>query len=301
MQPVYRGPMKGSRHLVPLAAALAGVATFSLMDALMKRASIDTGAYNAVLFRSWIGVVIMLPVWRLSGGNWPDVPRLKVHLLRSAVVAAMAWTFFWGLVRIPMAEGIALSFFAPIIALYLAAAQLGERIRPQAMLASLLGFAGVAVIASVRIGGPTQGDDATMGMFAILVSAVLYAWNLVLQRRQAQLASPPEVALFQNLFVGGYLLLFAPWLARVPAGDAWADIAVAALLAALALMLLSWAYARVEAQSLVATEYSAFVWAALMGWWWFGEPLTWVVLAGAVLIVAACLLAARRPAEITTL
>ncbi|HMO67447.1 MAG TPA: DMT family transporter [Novosphingobium sp.] len=280
--------------LLPTLAALLGVALFSVMDAAMKRASIAGGVYNALLFRNIIGAALMWPLWRLSGGHWPGRANLRVHLLRSAVVAGMAGLFFWGLVRVPMAEAIALSFFAPIIAIYLASLLLGEHVRAGALAASGLGLAGVLVIAGGRFGQGTMDAETARGMIAVLGSAVLYAVNLVIQRKQAQLASPQEIALFQNLCAGGIFALAAPWLAVLPQPEVLADIALSAVLAAAALMLLAWAYARAEAQSLVATEYSAFIWAALMGWLWFDEALTWPVAAGAALIVAACWIAAPR-------
>jgi S-adenosylmethionine uptake transporter len=43
----------------------------------------------------------------------------------------------------------------------------------------------------------------------VLVSSILYAWNLVLQRQQALAARPVEVATFQTGIVGLVLLLFA--------------------------------------------------------------------------------------------
>ena len=54
---------------------------------------------------------------------------------------------------------------------------------------------------------------------------------------------------------------------------------------------------RAEASYLAATEYTAFLWAALFGWLFFSEPLSAFTLAGALLIVAGCLFAARRPRE----
>lgn len=296
-----RWPMDRGHRLMPLLAALLGVALFSVMDAAMKRASIAGGVYNALLFRNVIGAALMWPLWRLSGGRWPGRANLKVHLLRSAVVAGMAGLFFWGLVRVPLAEAIALSFFAPLIAIYLASVLLGEHVRAGAVAASLLGLAGVLVIAGGRLGQGTMDAETARGMAAVLGSAVLYAVNLVIQRRQAQVASPQEIALFQNLCAGGIFALAAPWFAVLPQPAVLADIALSAALAAAALMLLAWAYARAEAQALVASEYSAFVWAALMGWWWFGEDLTWPVAAGAALIVAACWLATRQRAEVTSL
>ena len=63
------------------------------------------------------------------------------------------------------------------------------------------------------------------------------------------------------------------------------------------MLLLSWAYARAEASYLAATEYTAFLWAMLFGWLFFDESVSPYTLAGAALIVAGCILAARRPEE----
>jgi S-adenosylmethionine uptake transporter len=41
-------------------------------------------------------------------------------------------------------------------------------------------------------------------------------------------------------------------------------------------------------------EYTAFIWAALVGWFAFAEPVTASTLIGAGLIVAGCLIAARQ-------
>lgn len=287
--------MAKHRPLMPIAAALAGVALYSLMDALMKGASLAVGVYSAMLWRSLIGLCLVAPLWRLRGGRCPDGPTVRLHLLRGVVAAGMALTFFWGLTLLPMAEAIAISFFAPLIALYLAALLLGEKIRRAAVLASLMGLAGVALIAGTRIGASETGDGAVWGVAAVVVSAVLYAWNLVLQRRLAQVASPQEVTTFMNGTVALVLLPLAPWLAVLPQDLLPAIYIVAsAALAVSALMLFSWAYARAEAQALVPLEYSAFVWAALMGWLMFDERLTLPTLAGTALVVAACWIATPR-------
>lgn len=291
-----RSAMTRARPLLPFIAVGGGIAVFSLMDAFMKSASIQAGVYNALLWRSAVGALLMLPVWRLARGGLPGRAALRLHALRSTVVAGMALLFFWGLVRMPMAEAMALSFVAPLIALYLAAAVLGERIRAKAVLGSLLGTVGVAVIAAGQF-GDGRDDASGWGLAAVLASAVLYAWNLILQRQQALLAGPVEVALFQHVLVGLILALAAPWLAIVPSAAAFRDIAGAALLAAASLMLLSWGYGRAEAQALVPLEYTGFVWAVLFGWLWFGEGVTPATVAGTALIVTGCWIALLRPAR----
>ncbi len=295
------GIMVRSHPILPFLAAASGICTFSAMDATMKGASIAAGVYSALVLRNCCGSLMMLPVWLLSGARKPGRDALKVHLLRSAVVAAMAVLFFWGLVRIPLAEAIALSFIAPLIALYLAAVLLGETIQPKAVVASLLGLAGVIVIAAARLGGGDLDARSAWGIAAILASAVLYAWNLILQRQQAQLASPQEIALFQNLFVALILGLAAPWLLAWPDPGALRDIVLSAALAVVSLLLLSWAYARAEAQALVPVEYTGFIWAALFGWLMFGEPVTWATVIGVVLIVVGSWIAARKPTQQTAL
>jgi S-adenosylmethionine uptake transporter len=59
-------------------------------------------------------------------------------------------------------------------------------------------------------------------------------------------------------------------------------------------LLFAWAYARGEASYLAATEYSAFLWAAVLGWLAFRERLSIYTVAGAVLIIGGCLIASRR-------
>lgn len=293
--------MKSEHPVMPFLATALGVALFSLMDALMKHASIAAGVYSALLFRSLAGTLLAAPAWLATGGRLPPLANLRIHLLRAAVTCAMALLFFYGLVRLPMADAIALSFVAPLIALYLAAIMLGERIGRNAVLASLLGFAGVAIIALARSHEGTFGGEEWRGVAAVIASACLYAWNLVLQRRIAQLAAPLEVAVAQNGFMGLLLGLAAPLLVVIPPLDAALPIVGSAMLATAALMLLSWAYARAETQVLVPVEYTAFLWAALFGWLFFAEAIVPATMAGAILIVAGCWIAAPRRTEPTAI
>jgi len=296
---VPAGQTRQHHHLMPFFAVAAGIATFSIMDGLMKAASLAVGAYNAMLWRSLVGALIMVPFWLLRGGKWPERPALKLHAARGLTSAFMATTFFYGLKYLPLAEGMAISFIAPLIALYLAAVMLGETIGRRAIFASLLGLAGVVVIAAARLGQGGYDRQAAWGIAAILASAVLYAFNLILQKRQAGLAAPIEVAAFQALTTSLFLLIVSPWLAVAPPLGVMGHVTGAALLAAVSLMLISWGYGRAETQVLLPLEYSAFIWAAIMGWVMFGETLSLPTVAGAALIVIGCWIAARKHIEAT--
>ena len=281
---------------IAFAVAAAGVGTFSLMDAAMKDLSISVGAYNAVLWRNLAGCLMAGTLFLVTGQGWPARENLRLHLWRSIIVAMMAVSFFWAIAVLPLAEAIGLSFIAPVIALYLAAILLGEKIGREAILASVAGLAGVGVILYGKFSGH-YSSDALWGALAVLFSAVLFAYNLILARQQAQAAGPIEIAFFQNLLTASVLALAAPWflaplvVAKVPM------LLTAASLAIFSLLLMSWAYARAEAQILIPVEYTAFVWAVLFGWVFFNEPVTLTTLIGTALIVGGSLIAARvKPA-----
>jgi S-adenosylmethionine uptake transporter len=280
----------------PVAATFAAVGLLALMDAFMKGASLAAGAYSATLLRAAGSAMLAAPLWLSRGGRWPGRRALRLHVLRGTVSAFMAWTFFFALTILPIAEAIAISFVAPLLALYLAALVLGERIRRQAIHASLFGFAGTIVIVWGRLGQASADGETMLGLAAIFVSTVLYAVNFIIIRLQSQAAGPAEIATFHGGVSTIVLLAAAPWLFVLPAPPALTAVAAAAVLTVGGSMLIACAYAREEAQKLVPLEYSGFLWAVLFGWLFFGERVSATTLLGTGLIVAGSYLAARvRP------
>ena len=295
MQPAM--PLRNDHPLLPFAAALTGVGFLSLMDAFMKEASLLAGAYTATLLRAFIGAAIIAPLWLVRGGRIPGREVLRLHMMRGVVSAFMALTFFYAITKLPLAEAIALSFIAPLIALYLARVLLGESVSRAAVLASLLGFAGTIVIVGGRIGTGRFDTGAMLGTASVFVSALLYAYNFIVIRRQAQVAGALEIATMHSLLSGIVLLALAPFLWQSPPGAVWLPLGIAGALTVMGSFTIAFAYARAEASALVPTEYSGFVWAAIFGWLFFREPVSWTTLAGTALIVTGCWLAAR-PARV---
>lgn len=280
--------------LQAFAVALGAVGVLSIMDALMKHLVIAIGIVAVSLWRSLanLGFAAVLYVPRRL--PWPSRATLRLHLLRSVVVMVMALLFFWGIARVPLAQGIALTFIAPLIALLLAGLFLGEAIGRRSVIGSALAFAGVVVIVLGQARAEL-GRDVLAGSAAVLGSALCYAVNIVLMRRQALAAKPLEINFFQSLviallWIALTLFVGAPtW----PAAQ-WPWVVVASLMSTAGGLLFSFAYARGEAGYLAVTEYSAFLWASALGWLVFREAVSFHTVAGAGAIVAGCLIAARR-------
>lgn len=286
-------PNNATSPLLAVLACAAAIFLLSAMDAVVKGSVVVIGAYNVLLWRSIFSTLIAGTGWAAMASPRPGKDALRLHAWRGVVATFVALTFFFGLGLLPLAEAIALSFIAPIIALFLAALLLGERIGRFAVGGSIIGMAGVVTIMLGKFSGAGYAAEAWLGVAAILSSAALYAYNLILARRQALLAKPLEIVFFQNLVVGITLALAAPWLGMALPQDQWLPLAGICALAIGGHFLMSWSYARAEAQYLIPTEYTAFVWAIVLGWVFFQEELGWSTFTGAALIIFGCLVASR--------
>ncbi len=281
------------RPLPAFIAALGAVAVLSIMDATMKHLVIVIGIVAVSVWRSLANLLISAAIYLPRRRSWPTRRTLAIHVGKGVIVAVMAGLFFWGIGRVHLAQALALTFIAPLIALLLAALFLGEQIGRRTIAGAIGAFAGVVVIvfgqAQARV-----GSEVLLGSAAIIGSALCYAVNIVMMRWQALKARPFEINFFQSLTV------MAMWLCALafvgapqwPVGQ-WTWIVLAACLSTIGTLLFAWAYARGPASYLSVTEYSGFLWASALGWLIFSERVSLYTVAGAVMIVGGCLVAAR--------
>ena len=278
--------------------ALAAVGILSIMDAVMKALVVALGIYAVSIWRSLFNLALTSGLYLPRRSPWPSQPTLRLHIVRGVVVTVMAALFFWAIGRVPLAQAIALTFIAPLIAMFLAASFLHERIGPRSIVGAIGAFAGVLVIVLGQARAEL-GDEVLLGTAAILGSALCYAVNIVLMRRQSQAAEPIEINFFQALTVTVLWLCLVPFLGfpALPA-EWWTWVLAAALMSTAGGLIFSWAYARADASYLAVTEYSGFLWAAALGWIFFQEPVSLYTLAGAALIIGGCIIAARAKVKV---
>jgi len=263
------------------------------MDAVMKHLVLVIGIVAVSIWRSAANLSLSALLYLPRRPSWPNRKTMPVHIIRGVDVTVMAALFFWGIGRVPLAQAIALTFIAPLIAMLLAALFLDEQIGRRSIGGSIGAFAGVIVIVLGQAQAHVAGD-VLLGIAAIIGSALCYAGNIVLMRRQALAAKPLEINFFQCVTV------MVLWLAAIPfvgmpawPQEQWIWVIVACLLSTSGTLLFAWGYARGPASYLAATEYSGFLWASLMGWLVFRERVSLFTFAGAILIVGGCLIAAR--------
>ena len=289
--------MTRDHPVLPFAVALAAIGLFSLMDALMKGASLAVGRLQRAAAAQRVRPrADRAGVARDAARGWP-APRDDAAARRCAAWSPRRWRSRSSGAH-PAAAGRRRSRSRSSRRWSRSTSPRScsaSAISQGAIGASLLGLVGVVVIAAAapgRGGGPTTRLGHRLG--ARLVAA------LRLEPRAAAPAGagrrPVEVATFQTgdrrcscccCSRRSRSQLPEP---RDLAGDRRCGGAVAG-----GAMLFAWAYARAETQALAPLEYSGFLWAALFGWLFFAERGDRADAAGAALIVARLL--DRRAAQ----
>ncbi len=272
--------------------AVIGIALLTVMDAVVKAQMQHHPFLLALFMRFAMGGMCALLVLALARPAFPTRDSLIGNLVRIPLVVMTAGSFFYSVSQLPLAEALTLSFLAPVFVAVLGALILKERVDRRIVEALGFGLIGMLIMVWPRLRGGVTG--AELGVAAALFSAVSYALNLILLRRIAVKEHPAVIVAFQNC--GPALLLVVPaTFVMVPmTGRDLLAYLCAGLLGVCGHLTLTSAFARAPASRLAPIEYTALVWASLLGFAFFGEVPLWTTYAGALMIVAGAFVVSRR-------
>jgi drug/metabolite transporter (DMT)-like permease len=275
-----------------MVAATAAIGVLTVMDGIVKHVSAEIATLQIVFLRYVFGAICAAAVFRVVGTARPSIAAIRAHVLRSLAVALTATSFFYALATLQFAVAMALGFTAPIFIALFAALTLGERPGRAVWLAIAIGFAGVLVVLSGELAD--AGRATWLGVASALFSALTYAVVMVMLKNRAALDPVPTIVLLQNVLAGLFLTPAGLWSWSPLSPTAMLWVALIGLLGTVGHLAMAWAYGRAEASRLGVLEYTAFVWAALIGLVFFGEIPSLSTVAGACLIIAGALSVAPR-------
>jgi drug/metabolite transporter (DMT)-like permease len=274
--------------LSPALLLVLAITAGSAMDATIKYLTQTNHVLIVTLGRYVVGTMFSLAIWAQAGKPRVTPEMWRAHALRGFVIAGCATTFFWALTVLPLAEAVTLSFIYPLIVPFVAWIGLRERVRPQSLVAALVGFAGV-IIATQGAPPVDQSPQHALGVAAVLISAGLFSIAMVLLRARAQTDGAPIVGLMTSLVPAVIIAAPAITIAPPPNWSDWPLFLLMGALAAVFMYLMARAYAKAEAQVLAPIHYIELIFATIFGILVFDElPRTQVFL-GAALIITACL------------
>ena len=279
-------------HIGPALRATAGIAVLSIMDAIIKGMAAHYPVLQVTFLRFVCGSVVAAGVVVAMRPGWPSRETVIANLARSVVAVLTASTFFYALGQLPLAETLVLSFLAPTFVALFGMLLLKEPVDRRIVGALAVGFAGTLIVA---LGGSEEGAARSWtGVAAAFGSAVLYALSVVLLRQRAQRDKFMHIVIFQNV---GPMVLITPFGAAVwqpVAGPHVAWFLLMGVLGVIGHVLMATAFAKAQAARLAPLEYTALIWAALLGYAVFGEVPTLATLGGGALIIGAALITSRR-------
>lgn len=278
----------------PVLIACIAIAMGSAIDALVKGVAPGAGLHHLLAWRFLFGGVIALAVFRAKKRPRPSNEAIRFHTMRGLLQLFCAFTFFYALTQLRLAEATTLGFTAALLVAPVARVLLKEKITPVVAGATLIGFLGV--ILAVNGTGVTddivQTGNRTLGLVSIFASTIGYALVLVLLRMRATKEDATTIAMFTNVVPGLAMLPVTVGLFGFPALASIPLFLVLGVLGYSVWFLMTLAYARAPAQRLAPLEYTALIWSALFGLIFFNEMPGWKLWAGAVVIIASCMIVA---------
>lgn len=267
-----------------MALRLASAIALAAMFAGVKWAGQQGVSVGESLFYRQIGTALCALVWVAMGPGFASLKtkRVGAHVARMAIgVIAMGLNFLT-FVLLPLAEATAIGFSVPIFATLLAALVLGERTGWWRWSAVLAGFLGVLVIVQ-----PGSGHIEVHGG-AVAVAAALSTAGATIAIRRLGATEAVATTVFwfavSSLVPLGLIMLFV---AKPHDFQTFAVIAGLSLAGGVAQLLLTGALRLAQVALVMPMDYSALLWASLLGWLIFGQlPSHWTWL-GAPIVIAA--------------
>lgn len=271
-----------THNLHGIAAMLAAVFVFAIMDASMKRLSQTYGPFEISCLRCTASIVfLLLPV--AVTGSWrslrPANPLL--HAGRAALGIGMLGSFIYAVRRLSMAEAYTLFLCAPLMVTALSVPLLGERVSARRWLTIAAGLAGALIMLR-----PNSNGFVSLAAAAAAASACCYALSAISVRALGRTNSSAAMVMWFLVLVGvGSALLAAPSWRAVEPGD-WGWIGLIGVSGALGQYWVTDAFRSAPPSVVAPFEYSSILWAFSIDWVFWSVLPSRVVITGAFVVIS---------------
>lgn len=275
---------------------LSALCLFMIMAALIKATSDDVPPGEAVFFRSLFAIPVIL-IWLALRGQLRNgllTANPMGHFWRGLLGTTSMGLTFAGLGLLPLPEVTAIGYATPIFTLILAAAMLGERIRMIRISAVVLGLIGVLIMVWPRLGGGTAQEGATLGAMLVLTATLMRSLVQIHVRRLVQTENTAAIVFYFSLTATLISLLTLPFGWTLPTPQTVTLLILAGLVGGVAQILVTSSYRFGPASMLAPYDYASMIFAIIIGYVWFSEVPTTVMLSGAALVIAGNILVIWR-------
>ena len=278
-------PARGSAAL-GVSLYLAGIFLFALNDALGKWLVKDYAVGQLMMLRSIGAAVVLAPMILRHRSEILDFRQGGLMALRIVITTIDTFSFYWATRYMPLADVMTFYMAAPLISTVLSALLLGERVEPFRWGAIAIGFVGVVI--ALR---PTS-DVISFASLIALMGATMFALGQTITRRMRQTHWLP-IVFWQ--FVGGGMIGAAtiPFAWTTPGAFDIGLMFLVGIVSMFCFICIARALAMTRVAVLAPLQYSAILWASVMGFLvWGDKPGPAILLGDAIIIGSGLFIAA---------
>jgi drug/metabolite transporter (DMT)-like permease len=262
----------------------------SMAVAGRELARLDVSPPELMMWRSFIGVAIVVAVlWARGTLGTVRIRSVKLHLARNVAHFTGQNLWFFAVATIPMAQLFAFEFTSPIWVAVLAPLVLGEKMTRTRLLAAMLGFVGILIVArpGVEPLGIVHGAAA--------LCAVAFAFNVMATKLLSRTESIASIMLMMTLTQS----VFGAVATELYVGISWPSAAATPWIVAVAVagltahFCLTSALGCAPASVVAPMEFLRLPLIAMVAMLMYGEPLQVAVFVGGAVVLSANLINIR--------
>jgi S-adenosylmethionine uptake transporter len=263
---------------------------FSLLGLFVKWGSSDFSSVEMLFYRTAFGACI-LGAWMVYRGESLKPIRVMAHARRAIIGYCSMLLLFYALTRLPLGTATVLNYTSSLIFPLLCATLAKEDLHGRAIIALVIGFAGICVLLQ-----PSFAAETYRFAFIGLASGLCAGVALFEVRQLTQQGESPRVIVFWffmiSTLIGGLYLIytqgFSP-LIRL-AHPAIVGVVMAGLLGQ---VLMTQAYQKGPAFLVSCCAYTCVIFSVMLGVILWHDHFHWLELTGIALIIYSGILSAK--------
>lgn len=263
---------------------------FSVSVGIVRHLSDHINAFEQTFWRQLIGLLIIAPfMWRV-GASKLKTKQFKANVIRNLAGYAGISLSFYSVTLIPLADSLALQFTLPLFTIIIAMILLNEQVGKHRWIATCVGFAGALII--LRPGFA----EINLGMMMALGAAASFALSDAMVRKLSLTDSTALIVFYGYVMQVPFAIPLAVYDWVTPNFNEMLWLVALGLVSFAAQWSLSKAFVLAEASLVSPVLFLRLPFVSVIGYFFFAQsPDIWTW-AGALLIFAGSLYAARREA-----
>ncbi len=260
------------------------ICAFTSMAVAGREINFAHDTFEIMLFRSLVGIAVVGTIVILTG-RYDDIKtnRVGAHFIRNICHFAGQNLWFFAVPLIPLAQLFAFEFTTPIWVLLLSPLLLGEKLTWLGVVAAILGFVGVLMVAQ------PGSTELSWGVLAAASCAIFFALTAILTRKLTQDQSILCIMFYLTLMQAGFGLVAAGFDGNIkmPTADTLPWLVLIGFAGLVAHFCLTNALAIAPATVIMPIDFARLPVIAVIGMLFYNEPFSLMIIGGAILIFGA--------------